>query len=115
MKTVLAKKVLVRNVILEEESLKIRFRKDGKLFQGALFWTDLEDDVELKVLNQEVIEAESDNELVQKVIAYYLENTEKTYKGTASTMRHWQYVNGFTNTIMRGWEEGYDNEGRDTL
>lgn len=101
MKTVLAKKVLVRSELLEETFEQIRFEKDGKVFEGALFFEKDDDNVELEVIKQEVIQADSDKELMEKIITFYKKNAVKTFEGTAQSMLHWQFINGFTNTILR--------------
>ncbi|MDD4804909.1 MAG: hypothetical protein PHN69_07195 [Candidatus Pacebacteria bacterium] len=98
---IVAKKVLVRSTLLEETFMQILFEKDGKVFEGALFFEKDDDNVELEVVKQEEIEADSDKELMEKVITFYMENATKTFESTARSMRHWQFMNGFTSTILR--------------
>lgn len=98
---IVAKKVLVRSTLLEETFMQILFEKDGKVFEGALFFEKDDDNVELEVVKQEEIEADSDKELMEKVITFYMENATKTFESTAQSMRHWQFMNGFTSTILR--------------
>jgi hypothetical protein len=98
---IVAKKVLVRSTLLEETFMQILFEKDGKVFEGALFFEKDDDNVELEVIKQEEIEADSDKELMEKVITFYMENATKTFESTAQSMRHWQFMNGFTSTILR--------------
>lgn len=98
---IVAKKVLVRSTLLEETFMQILFEKDGKVYEGALFFEKDDDNVELEVVKQEEIEADSDKELMEKVITFYMENATKTFESTAQSMRHWQFMNGFTSTILR--------------
>ena len=95
------KKVLLYSEILAEHYVDIVFEKDGKIYRGALFF---ELDLDEKYVYEHVtenVETETDEELVERAIAFYQEWYDNTYSTTADTMKHWQYMNGFTEQIMK--------------
>jgi hypothetical protein len=93
-----AKKVLVKSHVLQRDVIRIRFDKGGKVFEAPLFFQPSKDDIELKDLEVVEIHAESNDELLLKVLAFYKWNVEKFDSTTVDIILSWQYQNGFTNS-----------------
>lgn len=98
-KMVLATKTEVYNEILENSRIEILFLKDEKIFSGALLFKLEQDDKIVKHQKTEIIEYTNENELMEKTIKFYKENAIKVFRTTEESMHHWQYMNGYTNTI----------------
>lgn len=95
----------VFNNILKETKVTGIFTRNGKEFYGPLFWEKQEDDEVKEILEEVTIpDGESEKAEVSCVIDKYIELAEKhgikAYKDTEKTMKHWQYMNGFSNTIF---------------
>lgn len=98
---VICKKVIVNDLMMKEEEEKILFYKDGKVFEGALFfeWDEKHEEL-VKVLHEEEY-CGDDIPVLKKVFGFYLKHASKVYEDTLSTLQHWQHVNGFSKYIIR--------------
>lgn len=95
----------VYNNILEKTKTTIIFSRGGKEFFGPLFREKGEDDEVREVLEEvTILRGESEVGEVACVIDEYIKLAQKhgikTYKDTEETMKHWQYVNGFSDVIF---------------
>ena len=92
--------VKIYDSILEETKQDIIFIRKGRKFRGALFF-ELDDwETVTEVLRLLKVTADSEEELAKKAITFYCEYAQTTYESTERTMRHWQYINGFTSHIF---------------
>lgn len=90
----------VYNTLLEEESTQLIVEKDGKVYEGALFFElDPYDEITEILEQREVTGAEWG--IIYE--AYKLmEKHGLTKKSTLKTMLHWQWINGLTEKCFDG-------------
>jgi hypothetical protein len=97
---VMAKRVLVKHEDSEVPYEQIRFEKDLTVFRAPMFFEVGDDEVVLKEIKNTKLQASTDEELIEKIVDFYMQNAKYVNKDTVKTMRSWQYVNGFTNTKL---------------
>lgn len=98
-------KATIFSEALSESKEKILFIKEDETFVAPLFFKmETSDESIERVLKTEEINAVDENELVEKVVEFYKENMNDTFESTESTMKHWQYMNSFTNQMYAGRE-----------
>lgn len=102
--TAVCQKIVFFDEILEEDEVDIIFVKDEQIFKGALFFEIQEWEQVKEVLKEEEFGADTEEELALQCINFYIENADKHYDSTEKTMRHWQFINGFTAHIFPIWE-----------
>lgn len=95
----------VYNRLTEKTKVIGIFSRNGKDFFGPLFWEkDEEDEVKEVLAERTVLDGESEEAEVACVIDEYIELAAKygakVYKDTEKTMKHWQFMNGFSNVIF---------------
>ncbi len=95
----------IYNGLLEETKVKGIFTRNGKEFFGPLFWEkDEEDEVKEILAEVTILDGESEEAEVSCVIDEYIELAKKhglkVFKDTEKTMKHWQFMNGFSNVIF---------------
>jgi hypothetical protein len=94
-----ALKVTVYSSILETKTTKFAFEKDNRIFVNPLFGELDEDEEIVSIQWESTITAETEKELVENCIDLIMNNF-RTGKDIEKTMKHWQYMNGFTNHIF---------------
>lgn len=100
---IVCKKVVLFSKSLEKYKEEIVFIKGDKIYEGALFFPLEKDNVITKVIKEETIKDVSESlsfKILEKVFDFYLNNCSKKYSSTLSTMKHWQYINGFSNCMF---------------
>ncbi len=95
----------IYNGLTEETKTKGIFTRNGKDFYGPLFW-EKDEDEEIKDVLAEVKMPDGENEEAEItcVIDEYIELAKKhgvkVYEDTVKTMKHWQFMNGFSDVIF---------------
>lgn len=95
-------KAVVRGKYTNKDAtwVEIYFERNGAVFVAPLFWKVDKYSTEIvEVLEEKVLSTEKDNELVEVCIDYYMENGGNVHPSTPNTMRHWQFIGGFSGNL----------------
>ena len=92
------------NEIMEESNPEVLFLKNGNTFTGGLFfrldpWEIVEDVLEEVTVNDTDEESEV-LKVIQTAIEMKRRHNIKVFDDSERTMKHWQYVNGFSEIIF---------------
>ena len=103
----------IHNKLLGETKVDVLFYRNKKMYRGPLFWNFEDDkatgDRVVRYLENQIINIEGEMDTTREDMecyATYLTLCDKygitKYNSTLSTMKHWSFMNGFTEIYHNG-------------
>lgn len=96
--------VKIYDALMVETIMDVLFIRNGKTFSGGLFFKPEEWEHVEEVLEEVTIDDADEEAEVLKVIQTSIEMKKRhemnVYDDSERTMKHWQFVNGFSNVIF---------------